>query len=120
MQIATMHSATRQQPLLIISNVPDQATARRIAEELVGMRAAACVNILPAIHSVYRWEGKVENAEEITIMVKSTADRYDEIETAIKRLHPYEVPEIIALPVTHGLPAYLQWLISETRKDVDV
>lgn len=114
-----MHSAS-QHPLLIITNVPDQATARRIAGELVGMRAAACVNILPAIQSVYRWEGKVEDAAEIALMVKSTMDRYDEIETAIRRLHPYEVPEIIALPITHGLPAYLQWLVAETRKDVDV
>lgn len=113
-------NAASQQPLLIISNVPDQDTARRIAGELVGMRAAACVNILPAIQSIYRWEGKVEDAAEIAIMVKSTADRYDEIEAAIRRLHPYEVPEIIALPVTHGLPAYLQWLVAETRKDADV
>lgn len=115
-----MHSTNQQQPLLILSNVPDRDTAGRIARELVNAGAAACANILPAVHSVYRWEGKMEEAEEITLMVKSTADRYDEVETMIRRLHPYSVPEIIALPITHGLPAYLQWLAAETRKNVDV
>lgn len=115
-----MHSVQHSPLLLIMSNVPDLDTARRIARELVDSRVAACVNILPAVHSVYRWEGKTEEALEITLIVKSTADRYDEVETTIKRLHPYEVPEIIALPIAHGLPAYLQWVVAETRKDVDV
>lgn len=120
MQIAMMHSTKLQQPILILSNVPDKETATRIARELVDSRAAACVNILQGIHSVYRWEGKTEEAAEIPLLVKTTADRYDEIEAMIKRLHPYDVPEIIALSVTDGLPAYLQWLVTETRKNVDV
>ncbi len=115
-----MHTSDQPHPLLIMSNVPDRDTAGRIARELVDIRAAACVNILPAVHSVYRWEGKIEEAAEMTLVVKSTADRYDEVENVIKRLHPYDVPEIIALPITHGLPAYLQWLAAETRKNVDV
>ena len=100
--------------ILILSTVPDAETAERIASVLVEAKLAACVNILPAVRSVYRWRGAVEKAEENQLLIKTTAARYREVEEAIRAHHPYEVPEIIVLPVTGGLPAYLRWLTDET------
>ncbi|MFA6120415.1 MAG: divalent-cation tolerance protein CutA [Sideroxydans sp.] len=102
--------------LLVISNTPDRATAERIANALVAEGVAACVNVLAECNSVYRWEGKVEHATEIPLLIKTTVDAYPRLEAELRKLHPYEVPEIIALPVSAGLPAYLDWVKSETRK----
>lgn len=96
--------------LLVLSTFPDAATARRIGRELVEQRCAACANILPQIESIYWWEKKVENANETMILFKTTADRYGALETTLKQLHPYEVPEIIAFSVAQGLPDYLCWV----------
>ena len=96
--------------LLVLSTFPDAATARRIGHELVEQRCAACANILPPIESIYWWEKKVENAHETLVLFKTTAERYAALETALKQLHPYEVPEIIALSVAQGLPDYLRWV----------
>lgn len=101
--------------LLVISNLPDLASAQRLAEHLVGNGLAACVNIHGPCESVYRWEGKVEKTAEMPVHIKTTVARYPEVEAAIRDLHPYEVPEIIALPIAHGLPGYLQWVSSETE-----
>lgn len=106
--------------LLVLTNVPDEATAHAIARKVVEGRLAACVNVLPPIRSVYRWEGKVEEANEVSLLIKTTQGRYAELESVIRTAHPYDVPEIIAFPVTAGLPAYLNWVVSETKKDVDV
>ncbi|PLK50384.1 divalent-cation tolerance protein CutA [Uliginosibacterium sp. TH139] len=100
--------------LLILCNVPDATCAHTIAQTLVERRLAACVNILAPCQSVYRWQGKVETASEVPLLIKSTAERYAELESALRSLHPYEVPEIIALPIAAGLPAYLAWLVQET------
>ncbi|NSL56888.1 divalent-cation tolerance protein CutA [Uliginosibacterium aquaticum] len=100
--------------LLILCNVPDAACAQTIAQALVERRLAACVNILAPCQSVYCWQGKVETASEVPLLIKSTAARYAELESALRTLHPYEVPEIIALPIAAGLPAYLAWLVQET------
>ena len=109
-----------QDVLLVLTNVPDDASAHAIARNVVERRFAACVNVLPAVRSVYQWQGKVEEATEVTMLIKSTQDRYVELEAAIKAAHPYDVPEIIAVPVATGLPAYLNWILSETKKDLDV
>jgi periplasmic divalent cation tolerance protein len=101
-------------PLLILTNCPDEATANAIALALVEEKLAACVNILPRVQSIYRWQGAVESASEIALLIKSTAANYPALEQRIAELHPYDVPEIIALPITHGLPAYLNWLAAET------
>lgn len=109
-----------QDVLLVLTNVPDEATAHGIARRLVEDRLAACVNVLPAVHSIYRWQGAVEEACEVSMLIKTTKDRYEELQAAIEALHPYDVPEIIAIPLADGLPSYLRWVVSETKKDVDV
>lgn len=109
-----------QDVLLVLTNVPDEAVAQNLARILVARRIAACVNVLPAVRSVYQWQGKVEDAAEVTMLIKSTQGRYAELEAAIVEAHPYDVPEIIAVPVAAGLPAYLSWVVTETKKDVDV
>ncbi|HSS28303.1 MAG TPA: divalent-cation tolerance protein CutA, partial [Usitatibacter sp.] len=95
--------------IAVLTNLPDSESAFNLARELVRRRVAACVNVLPAATSFYRWQGKLEEASEHPVLVKTTRDRYAELEAAIRELHPYEVPEIIAWPVTAGLPAYLAW-----------
>ena len=103
------------QALLVIANCPDEACANRIALAVVEAGLAACVNLLPRVQSVYRWQGAIESANEVPLLIKTTAARYDALEAAIRDLHPYDVPEIIALPIAQGLPAYLDWLAAETR-----
>lgn len=108
------------EPLMVFTNVPDPVIATRIARELIEKKLAACVNILPEVQSMYRWQGVVEQATEIPLLIKTTQDRYVELELAIQALHPYQVPEIIALPIVAGLPAYLDWLAQETKKEIHV
>ncbi|MGR9052479.1 MAG: divalent-cation tolerance protein CutA [Gammaproteobacteria bacterium] len=95
---------------LILCNCPDLVVARRIADTLVENGLAACVNILPGLTSVYRWQDQIESAEEILLLIKSRADYYAKLETAVRQLHPYELPEIIAVPIDQGLPDYLRWI----------
>lgn len=102
------------EPLLIITNCPDEEVANAIALALVEEKLAACVNLLPRVQSVYRWQGEVESASEIPLLIKSTAACYEAIENRIRALHPYEIPEIIAVPISRGLPNYLNWLAGET------
>lgn len=101
--------------LLVISNLPDRASADRLARTLVERRLAACVNILAPCRSVYRWQGALESAEEHPLLIKTTADRYAALEEAIRGLHPYELPEIVAVPLSAGLGDYLAWVAAETR-----
>ncbi len=100
--------------LLVITNCPDEATANAIALTVIEEKLAACVNILPRVQSIYRWQGKVESTYEIPLFFKSTAAGYPALESRIKALHPYDIPEIIALPISHGLPAYLNWVADES------
>jgi periplasmic divalent cation tolerance protein len=96
--------------VLALSTFPDAETARRVAREIVELRLAACGNVLPQIHSVYRWQGKIESADEALAIFKLSASRYAEFETKLRSLHPYEVPEIISCKIDHGLPEYLRWV----------
>ncbi|MDP1633754.1 MAG: divalent-cation tolerance protein CutA [Gallionellaceae bacterium] len=100
--------------VVVFTNLPDRATAERIADELVTQGVAACINILAGCTSVYRWEGKQEHTDEVPLLIKSTRSAYPQLETALRKLHPYELPEIIAVPVTAGLPEYLDWVKQET------
>jgi periplasmic divalent cation tolerance protein len=101
--------------LLVITNLPDRAAAEALAKALVDRRVAACVNIMPPCTSVYRWQAAVETAEEHPLFAKTTRDRYELLERVIRELHPYELPEIIAVPLAGGLAAYLEWVEIETR-----
>lgn len=101
------------QTLLVFTPMPDTASAERLATALVTERLAACVSVLPAVRSVYRWQGALEQADEVPLLIKTTAARYGALEAAIRARHPYELPEIVAVPVTHGLPDYLTWVANE-------
>jgi periplasmic divalent cation tolerance protein len=103
--------------LLVITTLPDLAAAQSLAKCLVELRVAACVNIQAPCHSVYSWKGKVENTEEVPVLIKTTAARYADLEAAILAVHPYELPEIVALPVAQGLPDYLAWVAAETTPE---
>ena len=100
--------------LLVLTNLPDRAAAERLADALIEKRVAACVNILAPCRSFYRWQGAVQRDEEHPMLIKTTEERYAALEAAIRAGHPYELPEIIALPVERGLPAYLEWVAAET------
>src|SRR5215213_10185031 len=100
--------------LLVLTNLPDRATAEKLAALLVDRRLAACVNILAPCRSVYRWKGTLQHDEEYPMLIKTTAERYPALEQALRGGHPYELPEIIAVPIERGLPAYLDWVAAET------
>jgi periplasmic divalent cation tolerance protein len=100
--------------ILVVTNLPDRAAAVKLAQALVDRRLAACVNVLAACTSVFRWKGVVENAAEVPVLIKTRAARYEEVEAAIRELHPYDLPEIIAVPVRRGHDEYLQWVADET------
>ena len=96
--------------LLVITNLPDRDAAVKVAHALVERRLAACVNVLAGCTSIYRWKGEIENAQEVPVLIKTRSALYEELEAAIRELHPYELPEIIAIPVVRGLAEYLAWV----------
>jgi periplasmic divalent cation tolerance protein len=100
--------------VLVMTNAPDRATAEMLARALIDAHAAACVNIMSPCTSIYRWRGAVETTEEVPVFIKTTADRYPEVEALVRKLHPYELPEILAVPAGRGLPGYLAWVLAET------
>ena len=106
---------SEREVLLVITNLPDRVAAERIAEALVSEGVAACVNVLAECNSVYRWEGKIEHASEVPLLIKTTRAAYPKLESTLIRLHNYELPEIIALPISIGLPDYLNWVNQETQ-----
>lgn len=105
---------SKVEAILVITNLPDREAAQRLAGRLVEERLAACVNILAPCESVYRWQGRIETAQEITLLIKTLRTHYGKVEKTIRQCHPYELPEIIAVPITAGLPDYLEWLAAET------
>lgn len=96
--------------LLVIANMPDLASAKKLACQLIEARAAACVNQLAPCISTYRWQGNIETVTEVPLLIKTTQAAYPHLEKLIAAAHPYELPEIIAVCVTAGLPAYLDWI----------
>lgn len=100
--------------LLVFTTLPDSDKAVKLAEALVESRCAACVQILPAGRSVYRWKGEIEVSAECALLIKTTEAMYPLLERKILDSHPYDLPEVVAVPVTHGLPAYLDWIARET------
>lgn len=100
--------------LIVLTNMPDEASAAALATELIALRVAACVNILAPCRSLYRWNDEVQHDAEHPLLIKTTRTRYAALEAAIRARHPYELPEIVAVPVVAGLPAYLDWVAAET------
>ncbi|MBI2495367.1 MAG: divalent-cation tolerance protein CutA [Candidatus Omnitrophica bacterium] len=102
----------RAKLLVVLVTCPTRAIARRLASRLIEERLAACVNALPGVESIFRWQGKVERCREILLVIKTTARRFPQLRAAVRNLHPYDVPEIIALPVVAGHTPYLRWVRS--------
>ena len=101
--------------LLVLSTCPGNITAKNIANDLITERLAACVQVIPNVQSFYHWLGKVDNAEEHLLLIKTSSARYKELEERIKSLHPYELPEIIAVPISAGFDEYLSWIDKNTQ-----
>lgn len=109
--------------LLVFSTVDDEAAARRLADSVVGAGLAACVNILPPVTSVFRWEpdtdepasAAVQAEQEVMLIIKTSAAAYPDLESRLRAEHPYDLPEIVAVPLTRGLPDFLQWIDASTR-----
>ena len=104
--------------MIVITSAPDRDVALKIARALIERKLAACVNILAECTSVYRWQGKLETATEVPLLIKTRAAIYPELEAAIKSLHPYELPEIVAVPIERGSPEYLEWVNAETVTEI--
>jgi periplasmic divalent cation tolerance protein len=102
---------------LVLTTTASLEEGKKIARELVDRRLAACVNILPKIESIYRWEGKVEEAQEYLLLIKTTAEAFPTLSEAIRQLHSYDVPECIALAIEDGSEKYLNWIAESLRKD---
>jgi periplasmic divalent cation tolerance protein len=99
-----------QEYLVILNTCPDKESATRVANGLIERQLAACVNILPGLTSVYPWKGQIETSEEVLLLIKSTLGAYEAVEAAIRETHPYELPEVVAVPIVAGLQAYLSWI----------
>ena len=104
-----------EEVLVVLSTWPDLEKARSAARILVEEQLAACANLVPGVESIYRWEGEIETSAEVLMVLKTTSGCYPRLEARIKALHPYEVPEIVSLRVSNGLPAYLRWVAASCR-----
>ncbi|RUO24101.1 divalent-cation tolerance protein CutA [Aliidiomarina minuta] len=100
---------------LVLCTVPDQDTASQLARLVVEQKLAACVNIVPQLVSVYEWEGKIEQDNEVLLLIKTQAPCFEALQNLLQQAHPYDVPEIIALDINAGLPAYLNWIKDVTE-----
>ncbi|SEN36535.1 divalent-cation tolerance protein CutA [Nitrosomonas marina] len=100
--------------ILVITSFPNKESAQVFAQALIDRKLAACVNVMPACTSVYRWQDNIETAEETPVFIKTRSARYQSVEELILSMHPYELPEVITVPISEGLPAYLRWIIEET------
>jgi periplasmic divalent cation tolerance protein len=105
------------QVLVAFCTFPDEETARRVATELVDLKLVACANVMPRVHSIYRWQGKVESADESLVMFKLASSRYANFETKLREAHPYDVPAIVACAIDKGLPGYLDWVTDSCIRD---
>jgi periplasmic divalent cation tolerance protein len=101
--------------VVALSTLPP-AQAESIAETLVGERLAACVNLVAPVRSIYRWDGAIQRDAEVLAVIKTTAGRVDALTARLREIHPYQVPELVVIPVERGLPAYLDWVTTETSQ----
>ena len=102
--------------LLCFTTCPDADNARRIAHALVGEGLAACINLIPGLRSIFRWQDAIEETDEQLLLIKTTADAYPALQARLRELHPYELPELLAVEAADGLPAYLQWVADAVRR----
>jgi periplasmic divalent cation tolerance protein len=100
--------------LLVITTLPNADAAAELAKNVVGERLAACANLIPALRSIYKWQGKMQDENEVLVLFKTRQEHYENLKSRILELHPYEVPEVLAIPVEQGYAAYLDWLAAET------
>lgn len=100
--------------LLVMTNLPNASIAQTIAQQLIEQKMAACANIEPGVTSIYRWQGKIEVASECALWLKTTSARYEALSQVLLSLHPYDLPELIAIPIERGSPSYLKWIETET------
>jgi periplasmic divalent cation tolerance protein len=101
---------TDKSQCLVLCTCPDQTTARKLADKLVEKQLAACVNIISGLESIYRWQGNIEHDQELLLLIKTRQQAVEQVSREIQTLHPYELPEIIAVPIVAGLNSYLQWI----------
>ncbi|HDL18921.1 MAG TPA: divalent-cation tolerance protein CutA [Bacteroidetes bacterium] len=104
-----------ENPLLVFVTVPSQKEGERIGKKLVEQKLAACVNIIPHLYSIFSWQGKITEVDEILLLIKTMPDRFETLKQKIKKIHSYDVPEIIALPVVAGDRNYFEWVYESTR-----
>ncbi|HYS08664.1 MAG TPA: divalent-cation tolerance protein CutA [Myxococcales bacterium] len=100
--------------VLVLTTLPNSEAAAELANRLVSEKLAACANILPALRSIYRWQGKVQDENEVLVLLKTQVRQYEALKSRILALHPYDLPEVIAIPVERGHQAYLDWIVKET------
>ncbi|HEX8009468.1 MAG TPA: divalent-cation tolerance protein CutA [Casimicrobiaceae bacterium] len=103
-----------QSAVLVLTALPERTGAEALARELLAARLAACIQIGTTVRSLYHWRGEIETADEIPVAIKTRAELYPKVEAAIRQRHPYELPEIVAVPICNALPAYLDWIAMET------
>ena len=101
--------------IVVLTNLPDRESAKALARALVERRLAACVNVGAAVVSIYHWQGQIETEIEVPIAIKTRQVLYSKVEAAIREIHPYELPEVVAVPITNASAAYLEWIDTETR-----
>ncbi len=101
---------------MVLNTCPDEQTAAALARALIEARLAACVNIVPGLRSIYHWEERLQEGTEVLLLIKTTSDRYPQVEDFIRQRHPYSLAEIISIPITGGLPGYLRWINAETAQ----
>jgi len=106
-----------EQLSIILVTAPSQDVAQQLAQDLVRERLAACVNVVSGVRSIYAWEGKIEQAEEVLMIIKTQSSRYTALEAFVRAHHPYETPEIVEIPAGRVTPKYLQWVMKETTSD---
>ena len=103
--------------ILVLTQMPDHAAAHALALALLERRLAACVSIGAPVESLYHWRGKIETGREVPVTIKTRRERYADVESAVRAGHPYELPEIVAVPIVHGLERYLDWIAAESASD---
>lgn len=118
MSDADLHDAASG-AIVAFTTAPDAATAEALARRLVDARVAACVQVVPGLRSVYRWQGDVAVDDEVQLVVKTTADRFDAVDALVREHHPYAVPELVAVPAVRGSADYLAWLRDATQPDAE-